>query len=134
MPLLGSQTLLFTLMSWTSVGSLCSQQMSTAKERKTAFDAVLIRQVEAYQRTSTPGTTSFLSAPHKPCVYSGEKVLCQLSLAELIGEAYQRKPYEVNGPKWLNEDLFIFQALVTEHSSKDDARSMMQSALAVRFG
>jgi len=114
--------------------STWSQEPSSISDKKPTFDAVSIRQIEAYKRFSSPGSTSYIFTPHKPCVYSEDKVLCQVSLEELIREAYQRKRYEVTGPKWLGEDVFVFQAVLTPKTSKENARAMMQSALEERFG
>jgi uncharacterized protein (TIGR03435 family) len=110
-----------------------SQESSLKNEVRPAFDAVSIRQIEAYQRTSSAGSSSFLFAPHKSCVYADDKVTCQLSLEELVREAYQRKRYEVNGPKWLGEDLYVFQGVLATKTSQEDARLMMQRALEERF-
>jgi uncharacterized protein (TIGR03435 family) len=98
------------------------------------FDAVSIRQIEAYEKVTTSGSASYTFALHKPCVYSEDKLVCQLSLAELIWEAYQRKRYEVVGPSWLGEDVFVFQGIFPEKTDKEGARHMMQNALEDRFG
>jgi uncharacterized protein (TIGR03435 family) len=125
---------LLLFISSTSTASAWSQSPSPIHQRKLTFDAVSIRQIEAFTRYGTGGTTGYLFTQHKPCVYSEDKVLCQLSLEELVREAYQRKRYEVTGPEWLAKDVFVFQAVLPDKTNKDDARLMMRAALEDRFG
>jgi uncharacterized protein (TIGR03435 family) len=130
----GALTLFTFLIGSASGVSGWSQKLSSIDDRRPTFETVSIRQIEAFKRFSSPGSTSYISAPHKPCAYSEDRVLCQISLEELVREAYQRKRYEVTGPKWLGEDVFVFQATLTPKTSKDDARLMLRSALEERFG
>jgi len=130
----GSLALVPFLMSWMISVPAWPQNTSLMNEQRPAFDAVSIRQIESSKRISSPGSTSYIFTRHKPCVYLEDKVLCQLALGELIWEAYQRKRYEVTGPTWLMEDVFVFQAILPERTSKEDARLMMQRALEERFG
>ena len=122
------------LVTWMSSGPSWAQGTDPCSEQKPEFDAVSIRQIDPYQRISSPGSTAYIFARHQPCVYSEDKVTCQLGLAELIREAYQRKRYEVIGPNWLMEDVFVFQAVLGEKTSKEVARQMLRRALEDRFG
>ncbi len=128
-------SLVFACLCITHIVSVptCAQNAGGEKEQRPTFDAISIRQMEPYARSIASGSTSYVFARHLPCVYSDDKVICQLSLGELIEEAYQRKRYEVVGPQWLIEDLYVFQAILSEKTSKENARLMIQRALEDRF-
>ncbi|WP_263355899.1 TIGR03435 family protein [Acidicapsa ligni] len=106
----------------------------TAGPQSQAFDVVAIRQIEATRFFREGNSSTTITTAHKSCDYSGEHVSCQLSLRELIEEAFQLKRYEIAGPDWLTEDLFVFQATMPLKTSKDNARLMLQGALRDRFG
>jgi len=99
-----------------------------------AFDVVSIRQIEASHTTSTGFSTVYTHAPLKPCTYTVDRVSCQLPLEWLIEEAFQLKSWEIAGPTWLSEDMFIVQATMPTDTTRETARLMLQRALQERFG
>jgi uncharacterized protein (TIGR03435 family) len=105
----------------------------TSASKLPAFDVVSIRPIAAMQFHSDLNSTTYISTAHKACVYTGERVACQFSLLELLEEAFQRKPYEIVGPGWLADGLFVFQATMPSGTSKETARLMLQRALEDRF-
>lgn len=66
--------------------------------------------------------------------YLPDRVKFQMTLKELIIEAYQLNPTEFSGPKWLDDDIFLVQATMPLNTPKGMARLMLQRALADRFG
>jgi uncharacterized protein (TIGR03435 family) len=71
----------------------------------------------------------------KPCEYLPDRVVCQLTLAGLIEEAYQLKDdVELAGPEWLQRDIYVFQATMPLDTNRETARLMLQRALKDRFG
>jgi uncharacterized protein (TIGR03435 family) len=62
-----------------------------------------------------------------------EKVSCQLTLEELILEAFQKKRYQISGPRWLREQMFSFQAVMAIDTTPEEAHLMLQRALEDRF-
>jgi uncharacterized protein (TIGR03435 family) len=129
----GLLTLCSFLGSCAVSGMMYPQSTASTANGKPTFDAVSIRQIESYKQINSPGSVGYVYTLHKPCVYSEDKVLCQLSLDELIREAYQRRKYEITGPEWLAKDVFVFQAILKEKASQDDARLMIQAAIEDRF-
>jgi uncharacterized protein (TIGR03435 family) len=57
-----------------------------------------------------------------------------MTLKSLIAEAYSLKPYQVDGPAWLNDERFDIEARMPAGTAKDDAKEMLQALLAERFG
>ena len=68
-----------------------------------------------------------------PHVDASRAEFTYMSLKDLIVYAYKVKPYQVDGPSWLNDARFDIQATMPEGSSKDDAPAMLQALLAERF-
>jgi uncharacterized protein (TIGR03435 family) len=116
-----------------SVGVAVAQS-STPDPTRPAFDVVSIQQIEASHTTSTGPSTTTIHAPFKPCAYVAGRVSCQLPLGSLIEEAFQLKSWEIAGPAWLSDDMFVVEATVPPDTSKDTARLMLQRALQERFG
>ncbi len=106
----------------------------TSEPLSRVFDVVSIRQIEATHSYREANSATYITTAHKSCDYSGARVTCQLSLQELIKEAFQLKKYEIAGPGWLAEDLFVFQAIMPPDTGKDAARLMLKGALQDRFG
>jgi uncharacterized protein (TIGR03435 family) len=57
-----------------------------------------------------------------------------LSLADLIRTAYGLKPYQLEGPSWINMERFDIAAKLPDGATKDDVNPMLQTLLAERFG
>jgi uncharacterized protein (TIGR03435 family) len=98
-----------------------------------AFDVISIRQIEAVHTTSTGLSTTYIHEALKLCTYLADRVACQLPLKWLIEEAFQLKSWEVAGPDWLGDDMFIVQATMPMDTSKETAHLMLQRALQERF-
>jgi uncharacterized protein (TIGR03435 family) len=56
-----------------------------------------------------------------------------VSLADLIQNAWDVKRFQVSGPDWLSSNRFDISAKVPEGATKEQARVMMQNMLAERF-
>lgn len=125
--------LLSVIVCGLSVGAAVAQS-STPDPTRPAFDVVSIRQIEASHTTSTGPSTTTIHAPFKPCMYAAGRVSCQLPLESLIEVAFQLKSWEIAGPSWLSEDMFIVEATMPPDTPKDTARLMLQRALQERFG
>jgi len=94
-----------------------------------AFEVVSVRKVDP-QASPVGGTYT----PTKACEYGAGGIRCQLSLWELIEQAYGLKKYELDGPAWLWDGAFSVQATMPAGTTKEVARMMLQRALAERFG
>ncbi len=56
-----------------------------------------------------------------------------MSLRDLIGLAYNVRPYQVTGPDWLPSQRFDILAKIPDGAAKADAPKMLQSLLEDRF-
>lgn len=116
---------------------LLSQPIASAQNSERsipAFDVVSVRQIETTQVERGPNSVAYITTAHKACDYSLGRVTCQLSLKELIAEAFKLKQYEIAAPGWLADNLFVFQATMLPNTGKEDVRVMLQQALEDRFG
>jgi uncharacterized protein (TIGR03435 family) len=63
----------------------------------------------------------------------GQMTFINVSLKDLVQNAYNVKSYQVTGPDWLNSARFDVTAKVPVGATKEQARVMMQNLLAERF-
>src|SRR6266567_1294132 len=64
----------------------------------------------------------------------GRLRITNLTLAEMIREAYQLKYYQVSGgPGWLNTDRFNVEAKAPGQPTRNEVMVMLQALLAERF-
>jgi uncharacterized protein (TIGR03435 family) len=68
-----------------------------------------------------------------PHVDGAQAVYIYMTLKDLIGTAYDVKPYQINGPSWLAGTRFDIEAKLPDGASKDDAPKMLQALLEDRF-
>jgi uncharacterized protein (TIGR03435 family) len=54
-------------------------------------------------------------------------------LMQLICTAYKVKPFQVNGPSWMNSTMFDISAKLPDGATKDQVPEMLQALLADRF-
>jgi uncharacterized protein (TIGR03435 family) len=108
-----------------------SQQPNGATK---TFDTVSIKQV-AVPPPGPPGGLT-LAVKKEDCKYLPSRVICQLSLLELIETAYQiNNDSQIAAPEWMGDQAHTFrvQATMPLRTSEADARSMLRKALAERF-
>jgi uncharacterized protein (TIGR03435 family) len=73
--------------------------------------------------------------PHTfPFRYSGQHLTCDLSLREIIGEAFSVKDFQIAGSGWMATQTYEIAALMPPGTTKDRARLMLQTMLEERFG
>lgn len=53
---------------------------------------------------------------------------------DLLTTAYDVKPYQINGPAWINTERYDIQVKLPAGATKDAVRLMWQNLLAERFG
>jgi len=56
-----------------------------------------------------------------------------VSLRSLIEEAFQLKPFQLAGPRWMDSEIFSVIAKGDDSANSDRTRLMLQSLLAERF-
>jgi len=63
----------------------------------------------------------------------GQITYSNVTLVDLILDAYDVRPYQIKGPSWLDSDRFDITAKVPSGTTREDAREMMRTLLAERF-
>jgi len=63
----------------------------------------------------------------------GQMNFWNISLADLIENAWSVKNFQISGPDWLRSDRFDIQAKVPSGATKEQGRVMIQNLLADRF-
>jgi uncharacterized protein (TIGR03435 family) len=106
-----------------------AQQPASAP--KESFDVISIRQVYPYSEIG------FTALPKNlPCQYLPDRMRCQVTLRDLIEDAYQLDDIEVDIPTFTYDQnhWFAIEATMPPGTSKETARLMLQRGLADRFG
>jgi uncharacterized protein (TIGR03435 family) len=93
------------------------------------FDVVSIRQYVV--PATIPGGPPAIR--RLQCNYFQDRVHCELTVLELIREAFQLKKDQVKSLSPIGDRIFILNATMPPDTSKDMARIMLQHALADRF-
>lgn len=57
-----------------------------------------------------------------------------VSLADLVRNAYDLRPYQLNAPDWLNSARFTVTATVPQGAKKEDLKVMVRHLMEERFG
>lgn len=97
------------------------------------FDVVSVKHSGSIGNIVLQAGGSF-TVPTRGFRYTGGKVTCNLPLSSIIQEAYGIKEWQLEGPAWMNVELYDFAAVMPDGTSKETARLMMRTALADRFG
>ncbi|MFZ0820128.1 MAG: TIGR03435 family protein [Candidatus Acidiferrales bacterium] len=106
----------------------------TAAPPKDSFDVLSVKQV--FSHSERAGGSSTTSLPKTIVEYQPDRIRCQLTLRDLIEEAYQVTDNEIDSPKWTNdqEHWFAIEGTMPPGTTKEAARLMLQQGLAERFG
>lgn len=97
------------------------------------FDVVSIEQARAPRRSVAPGEP--IAGTQTSCRYLQAQISCQLSILNLIHEAYQVEYFQLDSPKWTadSDHIFAVTATMPAGTSAETARLMLRHALADRF-
>ena len=68
-----------------------------------------------------------------PHIDGAQATYIYMPLKDLIANAYQMKPYQINGPAWLATERFDIAAKLPDGATKDDAPGMLKALLEERF-
>jgi uncharacterized protein (TIGR03435 family) len=60
--------------------------------------------------------------------------MCRLTLRGILQEAYEMRPWQVEGPSWLDGELFEINAVTPPNTTRETGRLMLRSLLGERFG
>ena len=63
----------------------------------------------------------------------GQIAYSNVTLVDLVLDAYDVRAYQVKGPSWLDSDRLDVTAKAPSGATRDDAREMMRTLLAGRF-
>src|SRR5947207_312669 len=95
-----------------------------------SFEVASVKPAEA---PSTPGMlrVGMRGGPGTPD--PGQITYSNVSLKNVIMNAYNVKGYQITGPKWLDSERFDIVAKVPKGATKEEFRLMLQNLLAERF-
>ena len=63
----------------------------------------------------------------------GQLTYTNVSLKNVLTNAYGVKGYQINGPKWLDSERFDITAKIPKGATKEQFKLMLQNLLAERF-
>jgi len=82
-----------------------------------------------------PGQGMRVSANGGPGSKNPGRWTCEnMSLSNLVSNAFELRPFPLNAPDWTNTERFNINAKVPEGATKEQFRQMMQNMLIERFG
>jgi uncharacterized protein (TIGR03435 family) len=102
-----------------------------------AFDAVSVKHVGNSSMSiniASGDKPVKIQSPHRPLRISPTRVTCVLSLASLMVQSYGVRPEQIQGPKWLDDELYDVTAVMPADTPRATALLMMRQMLAERFG
>jgi uncharacterized protein (TIGR03435 family) len=107
-----------------------------AQDQRPAFDAASIKPVAPIVGPFLPGTRR--TCPVDGCGGPGTGdpghwAFAYTSLNWLIQAAYSLRPYQLEGPGWLDAARFDLDTTVPQGATREEARLMLQNLLADRF-
>lgn len=103
-------------------------------QTKPAFEVASIRPAAPLDMAKMIASVQAGQTPKVgPHVDAGRAEYTYMALRELIGLAYNVKPYQITGPDWLASQRFDILAKLPDGASKDDAPKMLQTLLEDRF-
>jgi uncharacterized protein (TIGR03435 family) len=70
----------------------------------------------------------------QPFRYTGGSVSCKTTLMSILTETYQVKSFQVQGPGWLDQEVYEIGARMPDGTSRETARLMLQTMLGDRLG
>jgi uncharacterized protein (TIGR03435 family) len=106
----------------------------TAAAQTPAFDVVSVKHVGDQQSNSVQVGPGSFRTSMRPFKYTPGTVSCRTTLMSMLTEAYQVKQFQIQGPGWLDQEVYELNANMPEGTSKEAARLMLQKMLADRFG
>jgi len=136
--ILGRRTCVRLLAGVAALGLMHAGALAQSRAAKPEFDVASVKLAEqldpgkmmaAYQSGHMPKMGAHIEGLRAE--YS------QMTLLQLIANAYDVKPYQVSGPDWMkdviNGQRFDIVANMPEGSTKDDAPKMLRTLLEQRF-
>jgi uncharacterized protein (TIGR03435 family) len=72
--------------------------------------------------------------PYRSLRYQGTKLSGDVPLFAYLQYAFPMKPWECDGPDWINNEYYDINAIAPAETTPEMARSMMQTVLAERLG
>jgi uncharacterized protein (TIGR03435 family) len=106
---------------------------TAAGQEHPAFDVASVKHVGDVQSNLVQDGNARRSNL-RPCRFTGGSVSCKHTLMTVLGEAYQLKPFQIQGPGWLDQEVYEIGARMPEGTSIETGRLMLQTTLADRLG
>jgi uncharacterized protein (TIGR03435 family) len=102
-------------------------------QEQSAFDVASVKHVGDVQSTVTrEGNMSRTNLI--PFRFVGGSVSCKTTLMTILTEAYGVQAFQVQGPAWMEQEVYDIAARMPDGTSRETARLMLQTMLADRMG
>jgi hypothetical protein len=101
------------------------------------FDVLSLKHVGDAASISTSISTSEGNATYsnqQPVRFVGGSMSCKTTLRGILQAAYALKDYQIQGPDWIDREVYEIGARMPDRTPVSTARGMLQSALADRMG
>jgi len=108
--------------------ALCGQESPAP-----AFDVISVKHVGDVQSTMVQ-EGNMTRSNMQPFRYTAGSVSAKVPLQAILLEAYQVKAFQLQGPDWLNQEVYQLEARMQDGTTREVARQMLQTALAERLG
>ncbi|HEY3645336.1 MAG TPA: TIGR03435 family protein [Gammaproteobacteria bacterium] len=119
------------------VSSVVLGQAANAGAAKPEFDVASVRLSDTLDPAKMMAAMQSGRMPRMgPHVDGLRAEYLQMTMVQLVANAYEVKPYQVSGPDWIKDVMgqrFDIIATMPEGSSKDDAPKMLRALLEERF-
>jgi uncharacterized protein (TIGR03435 family) len=111
-----------------AVLQLCAQESVPP-----AFEVVSLKHVgDTQSNVVREGNRS--RSTTRPWEFNSGKVSCKLTLMAILTEAYGLKPFQVQGPAWMQTEVYELAATMPDPTPRETARLMIQTMLKNRLG
>jgi uncharacterized protein (TIGR03435 family) len=108
--------------------AVCGALGQTADNRP-AFEVAAVRPSAAF----TGKNAAELKRGFGMQINGAQVDVAMMSLADLIRQAYDLKPYQVSGPDWMNRERYDIHAKLPAGATPNQVPAMLQTLLADRF-
>jgi uncharacterized protein (TIGR03435 family) len=107
--------------------------MAIAASAQPAFDVVSIKHVGDTQSNQVQqGNTT--TTTMRPLRFTPTTFTCKNTVIAMLREAYQVKSFQIQGPGWLDSEVYDVSANMPDGTSRKTARLMIETMLANRLG
>jgi uncharacterized protein (TIGR03435 family) len=112
---------------------LAASLFSAQEAPRPAFDVLSVKHVgDAESLQTREGNTTYSN--QQQVRFAGGSMSCKTTLRAILRAAYALKDYQIQGPDWMDREVYQIDARMPDGTSRSTQLRMLQSALAHRLG